>query len=1260
MPILETIAGKAAASIISKIGSWGISKLLKSDFTPYEKELSGIIHDTVYEYEKHFKINETNQIPFYTSQTLFDEFLKFRFTSKMSVQEVLNALQEDTRIIVPTEAELLKFFEIFNEKIAGSDKLRELNIESNYKDEIFNISIRLADTRDKILDSINDVKIQLGQQNLSNALLEEWSRQLDEVQKNLEQFKPHTALERLNNIEQRIRDAGLESVKTIFSRIYYMQAQCRSQMAGSGKAEEEASLVIKAYHLNTSNTDIKGSAAIGYYVLEEDEKAKKLAEELLDDDPLNILAWVVLCFLAGNDYKRFLETIPKSVKKKDLFKLHLYHWLIINKHIIRMVELDALGLGFEMVETEPIINNRNRHFYLLTATYFLNKFYEQGGQFSTVVDWPEVKDKPEFLYGSKLMGNIVSRVKGTEVEKQHNYYGFLYCYSLLVIDEDITHVDRMFYYFNETIDKPAELYIRMAQAYNNLNNDEGTKKAIQVLESYGGEKNELFALFTTLNYLFLNDNENAEKNFIAYLNYHELIDKNCLLNSINLISKNGLPFTPSIRAKLEEIAIIGKFSNDALQRILKLFLYQVGGTGFNSSEDFLAFTNDSRAVIDETEPDLAIHIVFAYAHLRQFAVALAYCKDKVDFSKPSELHKTYCKLLYETEGNKPELLQRLKGWRDAFELDHELVQLELYLLELQKDWREVINLSTTALLKWTKASLVVYHLFKGLYEVGDTEAIVKNAPILDTLQWKDENYGIIFSRALMKAGLKEKSLDILYRQASIKQNVRTRQYYITSTVEYPQELFADYERVEPGRFVVYTFNGQRNITEFTEENKDNFPQQLFLNKTTGESFSVRTPMTDVIQTGQVNRICNKYLALFEEIILDAANPLSGIKMQSLQFEGETSEEMLKTFIDSFGVQGSLEKDRTEAELEKYYNGTISFSEVVNSVFRKNFIDAYFVLSAKDGKLFKAISPAVSRNVTLTESTKFVLDFTSVCLFYQLSKELSIKFQKKFIASSLLRQDLAERLEAAKTSPGSEFSINVTADRVQPIFYPKDYKEKRVEHLKALLDWTDTYCTSEIVAERLNFIMQLKESEKNDIYLQQLVDNKLLTEREGYILLSNDPFYYRLFKSSTEDVISPLHYLDKFHPNESKSILDFLYLHNYAGVPVTETLLYDEALKMLAGQENRFGICLENLRYNWNPYPNHIIEAIRFIKSLYLSAVLTDDVRERIIFSVFINLKVGLPPKLLRLIPDMIANEFPILPIQALTTMEIFTKALSAN
>lgn len=169
MPLIETIASLAAKTIVGKLINWGYDEVTESDCSKYEQELYQVILNTVNEFQKMYPIDETEKIPFYSSQLLFDEFLKFRFTKQIDIDQIQDAFLKDKKIIPPTKEEISCFFELFDSNIRANKKIDKLNIEDNYKEEIFNISNQITELKSIVSEfkeekedsNLNEYEIQL-------------------------------------------------------------------------------------------------------------------------------------------------------------------------------------------------------------------------------------------------------------------------------------------------------------------------------------------------------------------------------------------------------------------------------------------------------------------------------------------------------------------------------------------------------------------------------------------------------------------------------------------------------------------------------------------------------------------------------------------------------------------------------------------------------------------------------------------------------------------------------------------------------------------------------------------------------------------------------------------------------------------------------------------------------------------------------------------------------------------------------------------
>lgn len=135
----DPISYPVAKFLLGKLTSIGWKKFTKNDLNEYGRELSEIIYETMKKYGEKYPVLETDKTPFYQSQVLLEQYLQFRFTKELDQDQILNAIHNDKRITPPTPEQLSLFYEIFNEKINKSPNLKELNINFNYREEVFNI-----------------------------------------------------------------------------------------------------------------------------------------------------------------------------------------------------------------------------------------------------------------------------------------------------------------------------------------------------------------------------------------------------------------------------------------------------------------------------------------------------------------------------------------------------------------------------------------------------------------------------------------------------------------------------------------------------------------------------------------------------------------------------------------------------------------------------------------------------------------------------------------------------------------------------------------------------------------------------------------------------------------------------------------------------------------------------------------------------------------------------------------------------------------
>ena len=1259
---LEIILVEIAKDLIKDLAKQRFKQITKSNSNEYQRELLKVIIATIDEYKEKFYVEEADKIPFYVSQTLLDEFLKFRFIKKLDKEKIKKAIEADKRIILPSDVELKNFFDIFDKKLLDSAKLKQLNIEINFKEEIFNVSEFLKSFNDDVKKSLSEIKEILHEKNVSVELQDEWNKQLDEIFEEIRSFKPFNAKQRLENIELRINEQSIQSEK-LFARLYYLKSECLNQIGTEETHEEQAKLIIKCYKLQPGNFDFKTKAVFSYYQLKEFETAQKLSDEVLNHDEFNILGWVVRCYLADKEFKNVLKIIPIAVKSKNLFKINLCNWLLARRYIKSSEDLKQLELSLDIdYDIRPSFSYKNMRYQHLVVTYLLGNFYEKNSSAPSQLKYDKACSSIEFNYAYEILKLSTENLIGTEIESTYYYYQFQYYCCSFILKQDEKFVAQMQIGFDKMKLKSIDVYLRMVQAYNSLNTREAFLKGIEVVEEYKGENSDSLQLFIAGNYGFINEKEKQTEAFIKFIEANLEIDRLFFLNFISFVRFSKVLVTEGLKNAIQHTLSEKPSIKQEYVQLLKVFCFINLKIGTYSNSEIDALIESAKNLADINDLSVSTEVAYSYCYNKQENKAKTYLRLFINKEQPSESLRLYCKTLFNSEGDKIELLEILEKWRENWEPDYELLQIEFELRRLQCKWDETIEISKVALKYFSTSDFFINALFISLNNDMRFEEIKNEYSLLEKKIFHQEHIAINISKALLRAGIYEESIELLYQHAEKKENVQSRREYAVLFIKYPEDLFKRYEVVEIDTYVNYEINGSENILHITESNKNIDSNYLFLDKKVGDSFSIPQKYSDVFSQVKILQVFNKYSALLHELFKEAENPLSGHLLQSLKFKGESVEEMNETFIENFGVRGSLQKQNVEIQLENYYNGKISFGEVARSVFRRDFIDAYFILSDQSGKAFKSISTVISPNLNLTDEIKYTLDFTSVCLFYQLSQELDFNFPKKFYISHLIRDKIIQELEEAKLNPKSDLSISITVEKVIPHFYDEHFNDRRINTFQTLLYWVNANCILEDVPERLNLIAG-PHSKFNDpdLFMDILIDCRLLIDKENYVLLTNDVIYYRLLKGGTNNIISPLHFLEKYHSEQNTDYIGFMLKHNYVGIPITTSILNDQFYKMLSGAEdNRFSICLENLRYGWNPDYTHIKESVKFIKGLYVGSLIDKKIREQTTFAVFQNIIVGMEPRLVKVLMQLINTEFSLLAVHKINVLQLLALAVGSR
>lgn len=262
--ILQKIAEKISISIVADCIKKKGQVLFGESKTKFTKELETIIYSTIEEFDKKYQIeDEGNKFAFYKSDDLIQLLLNIKFVGRDNFDpiEVKNILAVNTNVIQPKKDEIIKFLDLFEGKCKGNSLLKKHQFNDNYKEAIFSVL--------EIVDSINNTLNQLIV-GMHSSLSIEYKSQLEEIEENINSFKPKTAFERLNTIEKRIIQNS-QFTSEIESKILYLKGVC---LLESERDIKGAELIITGY-LKNKIPLIRPEVALAYLNLNDPNKVSK-------------------------------------------------------------------------------------------------------------------------------------------------------------------------------------------------------------------------------------------------------------------------------------------------------------------------------------------------------------------------------------------------------------------------------------------------------------------------------------------------------------------------------------------------------------------------------------------------------------------------------------------------------------------------------------------------------------------------------------------------------------------------------------------------------------------------------------------------------------------------------------------------------------------------------------------------------------------------------------------------------------------------
>lgn len=438
----------------------------------------------------------------------------------------------------------------------------------------------------------------------------------------------------------------------------------------------------------------------------------------------------------------------------------------------------------------------------------------------------------------------------------------------------------------------------------------------------------------------------------------------------------------------------------------------------------------------------------------------------------------------------------------------------------------------------------------------------------------DQNIPIVAS-ILVNRGCFVEGMEILYKHSD-KRNVRSA--YLPATLIYSQksqnkELLKEFDEITDGCFVKYESNGEINFFEMDKKNSDNLYDKL-LGCKAGDIISIKR-MSNKDYSIRVLRIMDKYLYLHDKILEEAKQPLSGLPMESFNFNSTDPEEMKKDLISLFGQKGEDEKRIRENAINNYYNRELSFTEVIIQAFRNEYLGGYTSLIYEHSGILIFPLPFYESLPQPANRTNFIIDFSSLVIFYQIAKEHNISYPHKFLISVFTIDIIKQKLRIIQSEPKSELSVVVTNEDIIKYQIPENAHQNNIIYLEDLLKWIEKNCEAVVSHRVIDFKRNIDIEDKNEDFIDYILNTLLVFEDKQGILLTDDFIYFKFNLAQIQFSMSTEQYIKNILGDEHPALIEFI-KNKYRGYALTTKQLLEEFDKKMNSQDNYYTNCLENI------------------------------------------------------------------------------------
>jgi hypothetical protein len=1134
----------------------------------------------------------------------------------------------------------LKYDEALAQFTAAYNYIKEIrDLERFRKEASFLSSIKdtVEDTNKKVTEFIESNFPE------STKLLEdEWKRQLTVYKESIANFKPKTALDLLNKLEESFDFNNLKPSDRLLSYIEFLKAQCYELI---GKAEEMYQSYIKANNLNSSTIQIKEKACYSYAKIGEIEKSNYLIGDILKHDEYNSVAWAVKIIIdEGKNLEEHILETPSLVREHWNFKRLVYLNILNGVHYEQQIEIfKKYDFLTESYNEEPLtLTNYKQALFVIeiTLSQLLRAPYIEYTRI--------ISDNYNFIRNAnKILGHFLQQISGSEISTNYRTLEFCYYYTEFILTEKREAVLKMKSLYEEINKHDISQLMMLANSLQLIGEIDDAIAIINRQETKFIETIHLEA-FCCL----------KQNDIDAYVKVcWELIDA---IHRIDLYScESLLSVLTTLRQfnridEIEESIFDDKeFEYEYLKTLITSFILILKNKG--TTDDILLLQRIEDQVFGHNT-FINFYIPFSYFIMEDWDMAIKSFEKYISIEKESRDLLYYILSLDKSLSRNKKLLTLLEKWRREFSFNDELLRLEADLCRQLTDWDRCIEICEYYLNVNNNSESFLTLKLLALNELGSEQnkvEIEKLVVIFKNFDFKSYTHIKLVVNVLIENGYYQIALDLIYNKAIDENNIEARTDYIMAMVKMSSEFINEYDTIQIGRYVKYRLNGEIKFIEVCDKH---ILSSQIIGRKKGDLVTLQRPMIKTHDTITIMRIMDKYLCLHDKILEQINNPYSGFPMQSFEFKDTSLEGMNKTFIELFGAMGSVNKQKDENLFKEYYSYNLTFTELINQIYQSDYLGGYFdLISSKDGIIQV---PFIHYPRISIIDKEIVLDFTSLLMIFHLYRKHEIKFENKFIIAKGVVDYIRNYLKNQKLEPKKKMSLDITLEGVTPNFQSEEITDMNVTYLEKLLVWISANCIPTIATGKLDVIRKLENKIANETFMHLIIENiTLVMENENRIMLTDDSTYFKFYPIKSGKTISTELFIKSFFPKNNSYMVEFAN-NKYVGHSYSADTLIQEFNKKLSGQYNEYDHCVRNVSLSLIPSKYTMFTAISFLKQIAMNPLITSDSFKQEAINVFVNLLKGQrEEKTFRITELLLKKEFNLLGIKLDLVLESYNSAL---